>query len=173
MLAAAAGGAVAWPRSDDRAQALQVQVSQLQSQPGSALFNSAEGRPFIDGAAMRPGEERVGNVTIRNTAPAPQEVQLVQQGLTRVGSLPADPFTLSVVDASTGRTLYQGRLSGMESVAVCGTQVRAGRPCPPWSSREEHRLVFTLRMADVGNEFAGRGWKVSYLWVASNAGRPS
>ena len=146
---------------------------QLASASGAlSLSNSREGAAIFRAAAMRPGEEASGSVTITNTG-------TVTGALTLAPAAPADmpgqgggklsnKLELLVIDVTTVTapvTVYAGTLKQMEP-----TDVGALLP----GQHRTYLFVATLRPnGNSDNDYQGAAITTDFTWTAAGAAAPT
>jgi hypothetical protein len=104
------------------------------------------------------------------------EKDVVHGGPPGSGNLARD-LQLTVVDTTTGRTVYTGALDSLSRTTVCGKHGdhdddHAPR-CVGWSNGEAHDLTFTVSFPSSGtsadNVYQGTSASVTFVWTGDGA----
>ncbi len=141
---------------------------QLASASGAlSLTNSKEGSAIFRAAAMRPGEEASGSVTITNTGTVTGALSLTPAAPTDTpgtgGGRLSSRLSLLVIDVTTVTTpvtLYAGTLEQMDP-----TDVGALLP----GQHRTYLFVASLPPSGADNAFQGASLTTGFIWSATGA----
>jgi hypothetical protein len=141
----------------------------LASASGSlSLSNSKDGQALFSAAAMRPGEEASGSVTIGNTGSVPGTLTVAPAGLQDApgtgGGRLSDRLQLLVIDVTDVHapvTIYTGSLRAMASVNV--GSLAAG-------ARRTFLFVAEMTPGAGDNAYQGATLSAAFQWSATGSG---
>jgi hypothetical protein len=134
---------------------------------------------IVSGSNLRPGSVVTGTVRIKVIEALKvrlSERDVVHTGPPHSGNLAHD-LQLTVLDTTTGRTVYSGALDALPQTTVCGKHGGHdddhSRTCPGWSNGEAHDLTFTVRFPDAptnaDNVYQGTTASVTFVWTGYGA----
>lgn len=119
--------------------------------------NSKDGAAIFDLSNLKPGDTLNGNLTLTNTGSLPASFGLTETS--SANSFSADNLSLTIVNTTTGASVYTGTFGGLAD----GTRTDLGVVQPGAADS----FTFTVRLASAApNTDQGRTASAAYRWDA-------